>query len=139
MTNQKEKIKKLNKEVKRLTLRLDSSNQRVDLLRKSRFNYMNENSKLREKAKDKDMYVKAFSVLLAAVNEKSLAWSLSKEYDNQKAKHEVSVGSKSLLSGFLSPKTSMGLSEERVRTEAKELGIDLDDIFKNFGLGGSKE
>jgi len=82
-----------NKKVEIANLKLDSET--LD----SKLHYANELldesnetiNKLKQDAKDKEIFRKGFSVLLASVNEKSLAWSLSEAYDRQKEVHTNKV------------------------------------------------
>ena len=71
----------LKKENERLNINLDNSHDSLD---KCHIRL----EELEKENKENKMFSNAFSVLLAAVDERRLAWSLSMEYQRKKKEHE---------------------------------------------------
>lgn len=131
----KEIIKNKNKEIKGLTNKLEYSKDVIE----DKINIIRD---LKKDVKVKVMYVKAFSVLLAAVDERRLAWSLAEAYNSQKEVHDVKQLSKSFLNDMLDPKTTINNmfkeKEKKVNDTSNSLGLDLDKILNDL-LGRNKK
>lgn len=139
----KEIISNKNKEIKELTKRLDTIKNNYDLILRRNRSLSSECRELRKDTKEKDMYKYAFSVCLAAVDERRLAWSMAEEYKRQKEIYDDKRETKTFIDDILKEEKKGAKKEEKdlketlddeVKGIAKDLGLNLDDIFKQFGL-----
>jgi predicted S18 family serine protease len=110
------KVKELEQSRKELLEEQDERNELV-------MQQYNTIAKLKKEAKEGDMYRKACSVLMAAVDEKRLAWSLACEYDRQKGEHTRKVDVSSIF--------EKGDFFDDLKEAVEEFESELDKKFKN--------
>ena len=127
----KEIIKNNRLEIKELTSKLEHSKEVI----KDKINIIRD---LKKDAKDKDMYMKAASVLLAAADERRLMWSLAKEYDRMKLQDELHQDVHKFTKDNLDDIREDILKDKKDNQEL-ELNFDLDKILNDFGLGKNKK
>jgi cell division septum initiation protein DivIVA len=124
----KEIISNKNKEIKELTKKLDTIKSNYDIILRRNRSLSSECKELRKDAKEKDMYKYAFSVCLAAVDERRLAWSMAQEYKHQKEIYDDKRAHNNFIND-LATKLGKGVNSEK---------LDLDKIFNDF-LGKKKK